>query len=191
MKDIADHLVDIIENSFRAGAGRVTVGLSLDRTHCFRLEIRDDGPGLPAGDLTDPFRTSRRERRVGLGLALLAETAAAGGGSLAMEKAPGGGSVIRFTCRLDRLDARPLGDLARALVDVMTCWPTLELLVRVTGAGGRAETVLDTGALRAAGLVNGPPAPEIRGHLYRLLRREMDAAGLDTQFGGAEHGRAG
>jgi signal transduction histidine kinase len=64
------------------------------------LVCRDSGPGIAAGHLPrlfEPFFTTR-EQGTGLGLALVAETARAHGGTVEVDSAPGAGA--RFTLRL-------------------------------------------------------------------------------------------
>ena len=73
MKDLSLHILDIVENSVKAGAKTVTLEFSWHDT-VFSFSISDDGPGFPKGvkeDPSDPFRTTRKERKVGLGLAML------------------------------------------------------------------------------------------------------------------------
>ena len=63
-----------------AGAGRCTVGLELEGS-VLRLEVGDDGRGMRAGR--------------GVGLSSMRERAEELGGTLAVEGAPGGGTVVR------------------------------------------------------------------------------------------------
>ena len=63
-----------------------------------RIEVRDDGPGVPA-DLREkifaPFFTTR-EKGTGLGLAFVREIARDHGSEIGVRDAPGGGSVFSF-----------------------------------------------------------------------------------------------
>jgi two-component system sensor histidine kinase MprB len=67
------------------------------------VEVRDRGPGIPAGDLPrvfDRFYRADASRSLpgsGLGLAIVREVAAAHGGVVYARARPGGGSVIGFT----------------------------------------------------------------------------------------------
>lgn len=83
----------------REGAGTVTVrcGAEGDRV---RLEVEDDGAGIPAADLPHlftPFFTTR-EGGTGLGLATVQRIVDAHGGAVAVDSTPGRGA--RFTVRL-------------------------------------------------------------------------------------------
>ena len=97
-------LVNLIENAHRvspAGAPLELVARAhpLDEAQV-RIEVRDRGPGLPAG-VTDadgnilPGATSDVAQR-GLGLEIARSLAAANGGSIGITPREGGGSIARF-----------------------------------------------------------------------------------------------
>jgi len=63
-----------------------------------RIEVRDDGPGVPPElreKIFTPFFTTR-EKGTGLGLAFVREIVRDHGGEVTVEEAPGGGSVFSF-----------------------------------------------------------------------------------------------
>jgi signal transduction histidine kinase len=63
-----------------------------------RIEVRDDGPGVPAQlreQIFTPFFTTR-EKGTGLGLAFVREIVREHGGDVVVNDAPGGGSVFSF-----------------------------------------------------------------------------------------------
>ena len=147
MKDISLHLLDILENSTKAGAGLVEVGFEWEK-HWLTVRIADNGPGFPDSvrdDPTDPFKTTRKERPVGLGLALLKEAAEQTGGSLAVEGPHGKGVRIEARFDIAHLDAKPLGDLAGVLAASLAAWPGMDLVVKV---GTERDMVLDTRLVR-------------------------------------------
>ena len=83
----------------REGGGTVRVRCAADGEGA-RLEVEDDGPGIPAADLPHlftPFFTTR-EGGTGLGLATVQRIVDAHGGAVAVESTPGQGT--RFTVRL-------------------------------------------------------------------------------------------
>ncbi|HEY9595647.1 MAG TPA: ATP-binding protein [Spirochaetia bacterium] len=169
MKDISAHVLDIMENSAKAGATAVTVRVTW-RDAWLTLEISDNGPGLPASvreDPTDPYRTTRADRNVGLGLALLRSAAERTGGSLDVED-PARGAILRVTFDVSHVDAQPLGPLEDALCAAMLAWPRLDLLVLV---GSRV--VLDTKEVRIDldGVEVGNP--RVQAFLHRQLREEL------------------
>lgn len=191
MKEIVLHMLDIVENAAKAGARQVELGLRRQGTR-LGLRIADDGPGLApelGPDPTDPFRTTRRDRKVGLGLGLLRAAAEVTGGWLVIGPGAAGGVVVEAEFDLAHVDARPLGPLAETLVAVLVAWPALELVVRLEPGGG---DVLDTGALRQE-LDDVPLThPEVRQLLARRLAEELAEfqAWADDTFAGALSGLA-
>ena len=75
MRELALHLLDLAENSVAAGARAITIRVAEEPTaDRLWLSLSDDGRGMDAAlvaRVTDPFVTSRTERKVGLGVPLL------------------------------------------------------------------------------------------------------------------------
>jgi len=167
MKDISLHLLDVIENAAKAGSSQATVSLRCAETLLF-LAVRDNGPGLPetvAEDPTDPYRTTRTERPVGLGLAFLREAAESTGGRLTIASTPGEGVALEATFDMAHIDAKPMGDIAGALLTAALGWP-MDLVVHV---GEADECVLDTEQVRKE--LEGVPLshPQVRHFLEAAL----------------------
>jgi anti-sigma regulatory factor (Ser/Thr protein kinase) len=120
MLELALHILDIAENSVRAGAKTVFLDITEDRMKDrLAIEIRDDGTGMDEATLKkamDPFYTSKKVRRVGLGLPMLAEAAKRTGGGFAIESHEGAGTRVSVDFQFGHLDRQPLGDLTGALV---------------------------------------------------------------------------
>lgn len=115
MEDISLHVLDIVENSIRAGAAEVRIEVSEDRNaDLLTVEIRDDGEGMSdemKQKALDPFYTSKENKRVGLGIPLLMQSASEGGGAFVIDSKPKGGTRITATFMLSHPDRKPLGDL--------------------------------------------------------------------------------
>ena len=115
MQDIAAHVMDIAQNSVRAGATRIEIEYRESRTEdSLTVVVRDNGRGMTAETLarvTDPFFTSRTTRKVGLGIPLLKQNAERTGGSFAIESREGEGTTVRAVFRLSDWDTPPAGDL--------------------------------------------------------------------------------
>ena len=71
MEDLSLHILDVVENSIRAGASQVLVRLDIDSVKdALRLTIVDDGRGIPADDLphvSSPFYSRGKGKRFGFG----------------------------------------------------------------------------------------------------------------------------
>ena len=98
MLELALHILDIAENSVRAGAKTVFIDITEDRLRDrLEIEIRDDGAGMDEATVQramDPFYTSKKVRRVGLGLPLLKEAAIRAGGSFTIDSHEGAGTHV-------------------------------------------------------------------------------------------------
>ncbi|HEY3353777.1 MAG TPA: ATP-binding protein [Polyangia bacterium] len=151
MRELSLHLLDLLENAVRAGAGAVvvTVAEAPERDRLV-LRVEDDGPGLPVApeEALDPFFTTKATGRVGLGLSLLRAAAEQAGGRLRLGRAPAGGLLVEATLGLRHLDRLPLGDLAATMSVIACTHPELDLACRLQRSGRDREVSLT--ALRAA-----------------------------------------
>ncbi|NPU85700.1 MAG: sensor histidine kinase [Syntrophaceae bacterium] len=150
MLELSLHVLDIAENSTRAEAKHILIAVREDSEQDrLTLEIRDDGAGMTEEALAkalDPFYTTKKVRRVGLGLPMLAEAAGKSGGELTLESRPGEGTRVRVTFGLTHIDRQPLGDIAGTLVTLLTGHPQTELVYRHERDG--RHFVLDTREIR-------------------------------------------
>jgi len=120
LEDLSLHILDIAENALKANATRVEIHVIEDLEHDrLRIQIIDNGTGMDealAQTATDPFVTTRTERRVGLGLPLLAESARMAGGEVRVHSAPGKGTLIEADFVYSHIDRKPLGDMVRTMM---------------------------------------------------------------------------
>jgi hypothetical protein len=137
MHDLSLYLLEIIENSVRAGASRVQVALAVDRaTDEVRLTVDDDGQGLPAPPhrVLDPFFTTKRGKKTGLGLSLLQAEAQAAGGDLEIGLSPVlSGTRVTVHMRLNHVDRPPLGDIAASFIVAAATNPQVEFDISLSG----------------------------------------------------------
>src|SRR5690606_3444852 len=90
-------LLNLVENALQAGAGRVELAVAAEDAH-WRLEVRDNGPGMdPAlqARAFEPFFTTRGQG-TGLGLAAVQSVVQAHQGRVELESAPGRGCCFRL-----------------------------------------------------------------------------------------------
>ena len=123
MRELSLHILDIVENSTRAGAQQVFITLAEDADKdTLTLEVKDDGRGMSTeiqGKVLDPFYTTKTVRRVGLGLPMLAQAAERTGGRLVLESHEGKGTHVNVTFGLSHIDRQPLGDMAGTMVSMI------------------------------------------------------------------------
>lgn len=137
MHDLSLYLLEILENSVRAGAKHVHISLRLDRhSDELRMVVDDDGSGLAVSPevILDPFYTTKPGKKIGLGLSLLRADAQVAGGNLIIEKsAELGGTRVEVFMTLSHVDRPPLGDLAATLVVAAVTNPEVDFKVSLSG----------------------------------------------------------
>lgn len=119
MQDISLHIMDIAENSLRAGAKNVSIRLVEDRNrNTLVLEIEDDGKGMDEGFLenaTNPFFTTKPDKEFGLGLSLLAQASELTGGKTRIERRSDRGIKISALFDMSSIDMKPMGDIDKTM----------------------------------------------------------------------------
>jgi hypothetical protein len=117
MKNIADHLSDIVQNSIEAEATHINISLIFDENY-FILTIQDNGKGMDQDALQrakDPFFTTRTTRKIGIGLALLNYNCERTGGSLQIASIVDVGTQIEAVMNCRSIDMIPKGDISAAI----------------------------------------------------------------------------
>ena len=120
MLELAAHILDIAENSVRAGAGLIEINIEEDTANdTLSIEIIDDGHGMNQEEIKkvlDPFYTTKTVRRIGLGIPLLADAAQRSGGNLQLKSQEGKGTAVKSTFCLNSVDRQPMGDIIGTII---------------------------------------------------------------------------
>jgi signal transduction histidine kinase len=127
MEDLSLHILDIAENSLRAGAKYINIRL-LEKKHdnILILEIEDDGIGMDQKTLknaSNPFFTTKEGKKFGLGLSLLSQAAEEVGGKMKVEKRRIKGTKITAIFNKNHLDMKPVGNIEETLLVLRTSHP--------------------------------------------------------------------
>lgn len=131
MLELSLHILDIMNNSVKAGA--TLIGVTIDENlsrNLLTIEISDNGSGMDEDfvkSVTDPFRTTRTTRKVGMGLSLFKAAAEATGGHLAISSQKGKGTVVTTVFVHNHIDRQPLGDIAESLTTVLSGNPAIDI----------------------------------------------------------------
>ncbi|MDI3530183.1 MAG: hypothetical protein PWP60_32 [Candidatus Atribacteria bacterium] len=131
MKDLSLHILDLVENSLRAGASKVTIGVFEDTSSdTLQLLIKDNGRGMEEHVLKhvfDPFFTGQNKRKkIGLGLPLIKQLAEQCEGNVRLSSQKGKGTELIVTFKRSHIDLPPLGDIAETLVALIVANPEVE-----------------------------------------------------------------
>ncbi len=146
LEDLSAHVLDIAENSTRAGATEVeiTIEESVEKD-LLLFSVKDDGRGMSeefVAKVTDPFTTTRTTRRVGMGLPFLRQSAELCGGGRVIDSKLGVGTTVTATFSLSSVDRPPLGDMPSTIMTLVMGAPLVRWKYRHIIDG--REFLLDT-----------------------------------------------
>lgn len=132
MKEIALHILDIAQNSIRAGADEISITLSESvPDDLLSLVIADNGKGMDQESCrraADPWFTSRTTRKVGMGLPLLKMNAGLSGGGMTITSEPGKGTTVTATFGYSHVDRPPLGDVSGTVALLILSNPSINVV---------------------------------------------------------------
>ena len=170
------HILDIVQNSLKAGAQNIELVINEDEDGFLMLSIKDDGSGMSAEQVErvrDPFYTTRTTRKVGMGIPFLDMTTSQAGGDLLIESELGKGTFIRARFLKDHLDTPPLGDIVETVITALAGAPERHFIIKYMR--GERAFVLDTDELKAVlGEEIDYTIPDIYSWLESYLRQEIE-----------------
>ncbi|MCR4660526.1 MAG: ATP-binding protein [Clostridia bacterium] len=148
MRELALNILDITENSVKAGAKLVEISI-IAEGNLLTISIKDDGCGMDDEFLkkvTDPFTTTRTTRKVGMGVPLFKMAAEMAGGTFSIESTKNVGTKVIATFQIDNIDREPLGNMADTMVTLLSDDYATEYLLTVSVDGNQFS--LDTRELK-------------------------------------------
>jgi hypothetical protein len=129
MKTLALNILDIAQNSIRAKATQIVINISESKKgDNMEISINDNGIGINKNminKVTDPFITSRKTRRIGMGLPLLKYHAKIAGGDMIIKSQENNGTSVNATFSLSHFDRQPLGDIAGVMTILIAANPDI------------------------------------------------------------------
>lgn len=169
------HIMDILQNSTRAGATEVTLEV-LEDAAADTLTIRfiDNGCGMDAETVQkviNPFFTTRTTRKVGLGLPLLKQNTEQTGGSLDIQSEKGKGTTVTAVFGLTHLDRPPMGDLAGTVVLTASAYPDIRFIFHYQN--DKVDYVFDTKEVNEALDGISIQEPEVIEYLKEMIESNI------------------
>ena len=151
MKELSLNILDITENSVKAGATLTEISIT-ESENKLVISIKDDGCGMSEDivrSVVDPFYTTRTTRKVGMGVPLFKMAAEQTGGKLEIISDTGEdhGTTVTAYFYKDHLDFTPLGDVISTVTTLIQGHPDTDFLFTHLIDG--KEIRLDTRELRA------------------------------------------
>ena len=194
MRELSLHILDIAENGITAGADCIQIEVNEKRAEdLLTIVIEDNGRGMPADKFqnpTDPFITTRKTRRVGLGLSLLAAAAERCEGNMAIDTESGRGTRVEATFRYSHIDRAPVGDMAATITTLIMGNPQIDFVY--THIIDTEDFVLDTRDLKEGKQDLSLTDPVLIFNLTRSIRNSLSALAEGSgESGGTEenHGQ--
>ncbi len=177
MEEISLHILDLTENSVKAKASLIEIGITESRReNILSFYIKDNGCGMSpemVARVTDPFTTTRTTRKVGLGIPLTKLACEQAGGSFEIKSKEGVGTELYARFLYDSIDRQPLGDM------VTTLWMLIvnrsETDFYYTHKVEDKEFILDTREMRE--ILGGVPfsEPEVSAWIREYIRENIDS----------------
>lgn len=158
MRELALNILDITENSVKAGATLVEIDI-IALGNVLTIRIKDDGCGMDEeflAKVTDPFTTTRTTRKVGMGVPLFKMAADQANGTFSITSKKGKGTEVIATFEIDNIDREPLGNIADTMTTLLSDEIPTDYLLKVSVDGNQFD--LDTRELKEQ--LNGIPISE-------------------------------
>lgn len=150
MTELSLNVLDVAENSIRARADYIEILVTADtNADTLIIEIKDNGCGMTeeqAEQVLDPFYTTRKTRKVGLGIPFFKQAAESTGGSFFIASKEGVGTEVKAVFQLSHIDRMPLGDINATIYTLVVFHETIDFYYRYTYNG--KYFVLDTKELK-------------------------------------------
>ena len=137
MDELSLYVLDITMNSVRAGATRIEIEL-IEEGEWLTFTVRDNGCGMTEEQLkmlSDPFFTTRKTRKVGLGIPFLKMLAEMTGGSVRIHSvhetvSADHGTETTAIFGRNHIDFIPLGDMVETVKTLIQGSPEIDFLYR-------------------------------------------------------------
>ncbi len=132
MEDLSLHILDIAENAIRANADKIIIRISDEKSNNkFILCIEDNGAGMTekaVKKIIDPFYTTKKGKKTGLGLSLIYQAAQETGGDVKIDSIPGKGTKVTALFKPNHPDMKPMGDILETIKTLVISNPNIQFI---------------------------------------------------------------
>jgi Signal transduction histidine kinase len=166
MQEISLNILDAVQNSIKAGALLIQIEINEAITqNRLTVCVTDNGCGMNAEQLnavTDPFFTTRKTRKVGLGVPFFKMAAEMTGGSFDIHSELGVGTKLCAEFVYDNIDRMPLGSMEDTVGLLIQCNPGVDFVYKHIYEN--KSYVLDTREIKK--VLEGVPIEHVEVVLY-------------------------
>ncbi len=132
MKSLDLHIIDITHNSIRAGATEITIEMEDSAARdLLSIKIIDNGCGMPEDmiqAINDRFYSCRKERKIGMGIALLK-----------FHSEMCNGNFYLKSYQRSHIDLQPKGDLSGCFANFICQYQDINFIIRYITDEGTFE----------------------------------------------------
>jgi hypothetical protein len=177
MKEIALHILDLIQNSTRANASIIEITIEESKKrNIYSCTITDNGLGIPPdilSNILDPYTTTRTTRNIGLGLSLIQMNTINAGGNLTIESKINQGTRLHFWFEHNHWNRPPLGDIEGVITLLSTQNINIQYIYKHTTDNG--DYIFDSKAVIE--ILDGMPLNSylVFSQLKTLIRENINA----------------
>ena len=139
MRELALHILDIAQNSIAAKATKIIIEVHENENGFFVFRIKDNGCGMSeemVRNVRDPFVTTRKTRKVGMGIPFMDMVTEQCGGHLDIFSQVGKGTEVAAYFEADNIDRPPLGNIVESIKVLLVGAPDIDLDFTYTCLGG-------------------------------------------------------
>ncbi len=146
LPEISLNILDVAQNSISAGALLTEISVAIDKSQDkLTVIINDNGCGMneeQVKSVIDPFYTTRKTRKIGLGVPFFKMAAENTGGSFEITSKVGKGTKVTAVFGLSHIDRMPLGEMTFTVHSLITLNPDIDFLYSysVNGNGYSLDT---------------------------------------------------
>ncbi len=127
MEELSLYILDLVQNSVAAQAKHIRIEVRLDpENDRLTVVISDDGRGMSdelLAKVTSPFVTTRKTRKVGLGLPMIRQLCDMCEGSFDIKSRLGEGTTLTLSFRMSHIDLPPMGSLPDTMLSLVNGSP--------------------------------------------------------------------
>ena len=168
--------VNIVENGITANGNLIEICVDENKKdNLFTIKISDNGDGISKDmikKISDPFITSRKTRRVGLGISLLKTASERCDGFFEIKSKKNKGTKIVATFRYDHIDRAPLGDLSLTIITLIVGNPDVDFIYKHNINGNDFD--FDTREIKKDLEGISISEPVVIEHLKQLISNEIN-----------------
>ncbi|QEK12318.1 sensor histidine kinase [Crassaminicella thermophila] len=161
MKELSLHILDIVQNSITAKATFIQIIIEENEKENFiNIKIIDNGIGMNKDLLEkviNPFVTTRKTRKVGLGISLFKAAAERCNGRFYIQSELGKGTEIFASFERDHIDRAPLGNMVDTIITIIMANEKIDYVYKHTF--NECEFIFDTREIRK--VLGGMPLNDV------------------------------